>query len=257
MNASGGFTLEDYRRFCAVALELGFAFRTFDQPPGPGATVHLRHDVDNLPRAVLPLAELESKLGITSTYFFMLRHENYNLLADEASWVVRRVVELGHRLGLHVVLSGRQVEADGGLAEAIQADAQLVGRIGGAPVEVFSIHNPGLVEDMAIEVPGLVNAYSGPFFEDIDYLSESHLHWRHGLPEDVLAAGGPVPYQILVHPYSYVEDLRDDRQLLLRFLADRVADLLVVNQDHHPTLGPDPIDLVEVGHSFVSGGGRR
>ncbi len=243
-----------YERFLTQAEALGFRFLPFVEPPGPGATIHLRHDVDNLPKAAVPMAEREHDLGVQSTYFFMLRHENYNLFDAESGTAVRRVLELGHRLGLHVVLGPEEIGRRGGLAEAIRADAELLGTVADTKPEAFSFHNPGLADGITVEVAGLVNTYAPPFFGDITYLSESNMTWRHGPPEEVLALGGPVAYQILVHPYSYVDDLRDDRQLLLHFLAARLVTMLDVNQDHHPTLGPAPVDLAEVGRYLQTPG---
>jgi hypothetical protein len=250
----GPFTMARYRHFLARALELSFEFRTFDQPPGPGATVHLRHDVDNSPVAAVPMAEAEAAAGVRSTYLFMVRHENYNLLAAQPAAAVRRVAALGHAVGLHVVLSADEVARAGGVAQAVAADAEVVAQVAGRPVGVFSFHNPqvlgrhpALVGQPDVAVEGLVNAYGPPFFGPIRYLSESNMRWREGPPEEVLARGGPVPYQILVHPYSYVDDLRDDRQLLLHFVAERVGELLAVGQADQATLGSDPIDRAEVG----------
>ncbi|MFO7574909.1 MAG: hypothetical protein R6W67_07105 [Bacteroidales bacterium] len=60
-----------------------------------GKCVILRHDVDARPMNALKCARLESKMGITGTYYFRIHPKSY----DET--VIRTIHGLGHEIGYH------------------------------------------------------------------------------------------------------------------------------------------------------------
>ena len=246
----GTFTLDAYRRFLDVAVDRGFGFRTFHQAPGPGRTIHLRHDLDNSVDAAVTMAELEAERGVTGTYFCMLRSANYNALDPRSVRGMTRIADLGHEVGLHYW----GLDGDGGPARAgaVRRDCELLGRVLSRPVDVFSFHNPGLAEDFALDVPGLVNVYAPAFFAEVTYLSESNMGWRDGPPEDHLVDERAGAFQILVHPFSYVGDLTSDRDVLLTFLELKCHELLAYNQAGVASLEADPVGVDEVG-AYLTG----
>src|SRR5947209_18661466 len=73
------FTPAHYREMLATALSQGYRFNLFGEPV-QGRTAYLRHDVDNSVGDALAMARIEHSLCIRSTYLFLLRSQNYNLL---------------------------------------------------------------------------------------------------------------------------------------------------------------------------------
>jgi len=63
--------------------------------------VILRHDVDRRPENALRMAEMESLLGICSTYYFRLTRNTFR--PD----IIRRVEALGHEIGYHYEVMDR------------------------------------------------------------------------------------------------------------------------------------------------------
>ena len=63
--------------------------------------VILRHDVDASLEAALKMAELENKINVSSTYFILLSSEFYNPFTLESSKIIKKILKLGHKLGLH------------------------------------------------------------------------------------------------------------------------------------------------------------
>ena len=69
------FTLRGYEELCATLLDSGYIPLTVYSYLRPGRQknnklVVLRHDIDRKPENALWMAELESELGIQSTYYF-------------------------------------------------------------------------------------------------------------------------------------------------------------------------------------------
>lgn len=61
-----------------------------------------RHDIDYSPLKALSLAEIEAKYGLKSTFFLLLRSPYYNALDRRTVGIVKRILSLGHDVGLHV-----------------------------------------------------------------------------------------------------------------------------------------------------------
>jgi hypothetical protein len=159
------------------------------------------------------MAELEAARGVSATYFLMTRSVFYNLASPEGDAAVRRLRELGHRVGLHAVHP--YVEVDDRFDP------------------VLAWHNPD-PEFMREPIDGLVNVMSPPWFDPEHYRSDSNQNWRGGDPAPALAAGEFEWLQLLTHPEIWAFDgatmretmesmLRAEREERLRQLAaDRI-----------------------------------
>jgi hypothetical protein len=250
------FTIADYESILEAAHAHGYRFTKFTDPtPAPGSqVVYLRHDIDNSIECALLMAELEAREGALSTYLVMVRSDNYNPFTGDNVSRLRQIRELGHDVGLHFAADEHEPAArETDLAACIAADAELLERALGTPVHVFSFHNPGESGDFTIEVPGLVNAYGNRFCADARYLSESNMRWPRGSPVDVLSSRQHPVVQILVHPLSYRDDFRSDRDVLLWFIRDVTERLLAVNVSQNRVLREQGLSLADVAGYLLDG----
>lgn len=73
-------------------------------PDADGRLIVLKHDIHHDMRRTLAMAEAEAAAGLHGLYFMMGPHElNAKFLDDPTTWErLRRIVDLGHRLGLHL-----------------------------------------------------------------------------------------------------------------------------------------------------------
>jgi len=179
-----------------------YRFAHFDHEPKAG-DIFLRHDVDLSLAAAVQMAELETERGVSATYFLMTRSVFYNLASHEGEATLRRLRELGHRVGLHAVHP--HVDFDDRFDP------------------VLAWHNPD--PDFVNEpLEGLVNVMSTPWFDRVHYRSDSNQHWRSGDPTDALAAGEFDWLQLLTHPEIWAfegETMRETMESML--VADRNA----------------------------------
>lgn len=76
------FTLNKYTQLLNALKQSGISF-------------NLRHDVDLLPENSLRIAQIESGLDLSATYYFRMVPESYN---EE---IIREIADLGHTIGYH------------------------------------------------------------------------------------------------------------------------------------------------------------
>ncbi len=207
---SCGFDLDHYRELIEAARAGGYRFAFFDREPELGDLL-LRHDVDLSLDAAVEFAELEAELGAQSTYFLMTRSVFYNLASPEGERALARLRELGHRVGLHAVWPGAELDA--------RFDP------------VIAWHNPD-PDFMSEPVDGAVNVMQASYFDPDHYRSDSNQHWRSGCPHEALAAGDFEWLQLLTHPEIWAYPGETMRETMLSMLdAERERDLLRLEKD--------------------------
>ncbi len=241
------FTREHYRAMLRTATASGYHFALFDEAVR-GRTIYLRHDVDNSIDDALTIAGIEADLAVRSSYLFLLRSRNYNLLSGDSIAKIRTIAAMGHAIGLHFSREPGDEPADAPLplTDRIRADGAIMAQAVALPIQLFSFHNPGERDDFQLDVPGLTNAYAAAFFRDIKYVSESNVRWREGCPCELFRSGGDAVLQILIHPMTYCDRLRTDRDALLYFLCRKLVELRDVNQAQNRTLRQQPIALGDI-----------
>jgi hypothetical protein len=165
----------------------------------------LRHDIDVSLDAALEMAAIEAALGVKATYFARVTGEFYNLFAPSGVTALRRLIALGHEVGLHfdaALLDDRFEVLD---AEATKECAWLES-LADAPVRILSFHRPAkslLGYDRALA--GRVNTYAPRYFHDIGYCSDSRGAFHHGEPLAHAAIAAGKALQLLIHPIWWGE----------------------------------------------------
>jgi hypothetical protein len=208
--ASCGFSLEHYRELLAAASAGGYRFSFFDHSPEAGDLL-LRHDVDLSLDAALRMAALEAEEGIPSTYFLMTQSVFYNLASPEGLRALNGLRELGHRVGLHAVWPGAELDE--------RFDP------------IVAWHNPD-PDYMSEPLDGAVNVMGRPYFDPDHYRSDSNQRWRFGCPHDELAQGEFEWLQLLVHPEIWVYPGRTMRETMNAMLdAERERRLAFLAED--------------------------
>lgn len=222
------FTYPGYVALLHALKARVYAFAGFAAAPDLLASgrrfVLLRHDVDFDLEKALQMAELEAQHDVTATYFLMVRSDHYNLFSGEGSQRVSRILELGHRCGLHfdpaAYPGSPGVEA---LAAACRREVQMLQDWFGGPIDIVSFHRPSelvLSGHPALSAP-LPHTYLPLFVRDIQYFSDSRGEWRFGHPCQGAAFAAGRPLHLLVHPIWWGDHPAAPVQLLDDFLRRR------------------------------------
>lgn len=204
MTPAADFSPDGYRRLIGSFLDTGYEVRNFDDVEQEKPHLILRHDVDQSLQAAAQLAKLEANIGVSSTYFVLLRTEMYNPLSRDGMDAMLAIRACGHRIGLHFDASLYDDDRDIFEAAAERECAILETALEEAVGDI-SFHRPvrsllGLPGRLA----GRLHVYDPVFYSDMAYCSDSRGGWGHGHPCDHTAFDAHKAMQLLTHPVWWV-----------------------------------------------------
>ena len=215
LKEAGGFSFFEYARIIEAYRPIIRDFATLnDDGFNDPEFCLIRHDIEfSLPKAVR-LAEIDSELGIQSTFFVQVKNGAYNPIALPNSKIVRKIRELSHFVGLHFYITGIEENDLGEVVRQLQFQTMVLEEVLGQTVSRFSYHRPPpwvLKLNLRSEMD-LLNAYDPKFFEmtegnnsakSIKYMSDSQHAWKYGHP--LAFRDKYKKFQILMHPDEWSE----------------------------------------------------
>lgn len=215
------YTQETYRQLLIALKEREYCFADFEEmfPSSyPGKVVYLRHDIDYSPVWALDFARINASQGVAGIFFFQLRSPIYNLLSYPILAIVKEIVRLGQRVGLHYTIAAENSTDDEALVAHITADYQNTLHHIKELSPVFSWHNPSLAPDILrrgldMNIPGMVSTYSRYFIEEVKYAADSNLRYSVEEFENIISNDYP-RLQLLFHPFQWMAGGNDMQQVL-------------------------------------------
>ncbi|MGZ5199269.1 MAG: hypothetical protein ACXWC4_05805 [Telluria sp.] len=184
--------------------------------------VHLRHDIDFSVTDAHQLALLESELGVTATYFFMLSSNTYNLLSKANRSLVKEIQSLHHEVALHFDPLAHE-DIDVGFATEKLAFEELFE----AKLKIVSLHRPGVfLQHNNRKLAGCRHTYEDTFVKEMTYISDSG---GRDIQQDMLQLahqGVDSPLHILLHPIWWTSKTASPTATLSDWL-ERNQDFLV------------------------------
>ncbi len=177
----------------------------YSETRGRNIYVLLRHDVEYSPEKALEMAKIENSLDIKSSYLFQVKSNAYNSLSLKNTNIIKRILELDHKVGLHFYV--RHIEANNWekLKDELIQQRNILKLVLGFKPDRFSYHRP---PDWVLTrsdnlICEMINMYGSNFFEftktprKIKYLSDSGHLFKYGHPLDDINFK---KIQILLHP---------------------------------------------------------
>jgi hypothetical protein len=202
-------------------LRQGFTFEKFLSPK-KSKVVHLRHDIDFSVKDAHELALVERELGVTSTYFFMLTSNTYNLLSKANQVLVREIKALNHEVALHFDPLAHD-DLDTGFA----AEKLIFEELFEAELKIVSLHRPGVfLERNNRKLAGCRHTYEDSFVREMTYLSDSAGRDVQQQLLELARGTGESPMHILLHPIWWTSTASTPTATLNNWL-DRNQDFLV------------------------------
>jgi|APLak6261663543_1056040.scaffolds.fasta_scaffold05089_3 hypothetical protein len=200
------FAKKTYITLIKSAIESGFEFISFNEAKAKstqmGKHLLLRHDVDVSMEYAYEMAKIEAALRVKSTYFVMLRSPMYNLFSRHASACLRKIIELGHGIGVHYDASYTQ-GSEKEFKEWLQFEIRILSEMSGVAVDAFSFHQPSqFIIDKQISLNGLINTYNTTQISGYKYISDSNRVWKELDPFSALQSYDKV--QLLIHPIWWI-----------------------------------------------------
>ena len=197
------FTVEHYKSILEAALRR-YQFRFLSDEPAREPHIIWRHDLDASVHQGLNLARIESEYGVRSTYFVRIHGEFYNPFESGTHDMLKRIVGMNHRLGLH--FEGEfygKIRDRGHLEGLLLREKRTLEEWFGVECTEFSFHNPqgagmlGFDEDAYC---GMANSYGRTIKNSYKYVSDSNGYWRHDRLYDVVSGGEHARLHVLTHP---------------------------------------------------------
>lgn len=197
------FTYKAYKNLIKTLRELDYKFCTYNEIYNCNRGVLLRHDVDFDLGKALEMAIIEKELGVRSTYFILLSTDFYNVFSKESFEKIRKIMNLGHRIGLHFDEQRYLICSVDDIKKNVSYEVKILSELIGETIDAVSMHRPSqLILDSDIKFDGLINSYSSYHFKEIKYISDSRIKWGENVL-DVIKKNKYDKFHILVHPFSY------------------------------------------------------
>jgi hypothetical protein len=189
------FDIDGYKNLIKISKEK-YNFVKFNDVC-TNSIILLRHDVDVSPKLALEMAKLEHKLGVNSTFFFMVRSPFYNLFSRTNDNIVRQIIDMGHCIGLHY--DEGYYSKNISLQELVDSEILMLEKNFDTRINVVSFHQPSKkIIDNSIGIKQ-INTYDKSYFRDIKYVSDSNMILKDDII-DIITCGVYPKIQVLIHP---------------------------------------------------------
>ena len=203
------FTLKRYEEILISAISGGYDFINFEQIDKNSSPYNciLRHDIDVELLSCLPILEVERECNIKATYFLMLRSTAYNLLCIESKRIIERILEDGHKIGLHFMNEFYNDNSPSAVIKNILYEKSTLENELEVKINSFSFHQPSQeILNSQINIPSMVNTYRKDDMGDFYYMSDTNMRWREEHPIDIFTKKLHSNLQLLIHPIWWTEN---------------------------------------------------
>jgi len=199
------FCRKGYVNLITCLKGLNYNFVTFNDFSSQDKQIILRHDVDFSLDDALKMARAESTVNISSTYFFLLGSEFYNLFSTVGKSTLMSITGLGHKIGLHFDAS---IYDESCMPSKILYERKILQDQAETPVKIFSFHR-GASSHLGAENGyfGMDCVYDKKFFRDIGYCSDSEGRWRYHHPLMHPCVQEKKSLQLLIHPIWWSSEI--------------------------------------------------
>lgn len=231
------FTYSSYSILVEKIRAKGYIFSGYSDCDQYKKNVIFRHDVDFSMKKAVDLANLESELGVKSTYFVLLSTDFYNIHSKYMMSCLEQIINLGHDLGLHfdeTKYNFRCIEELSG--KILQEIGILNKELGKDMIYAVSMHRPSeCFLNSNLSIHGVINSYSDKFFKDYKYVSDSRMNWKENI-FDIIDSEKYSKLHILTHPFWYSEKKETIEYKMERFLLSATKDRYQMMDDNFTNL---------------------
>ena len=202
-----------------------------------------RHDVDISMDAALATAKIEHEEGVKTTYFVHLHNEFYNLMEKETSDKVRKIINLGHEIGLHFDSHYYNIKNEEGLCEKLEFEKIFIENLFSIKLLVFSFHNTNefVMSCDDWQYSGMINTYAKYFKQNVEYCSDSWGRWRYKRMEDVIDENHP-RLHLLTHSEWWTEKVMSPIQKVRMYAKERMDFMVNYHINHYTKFNVPIID---------------
>ena len=209
--------VQGFRKLVNIFKEFNFEFVDFfSYKKATLPSIIFRHDIDFSLDDALTIASLEEKLGIKSTYFFMLTSNTYNAISLKNKNLIREIKEKGHSISLHF-----DPTAYLNMDKGFSSEKKIFEDIFDVEVKIVSLHRPRkFLENNNKTLEGSLHTYQDEFFKKMIYLSDSA---GSDIKKKLLKVNLSFPektIQMLTHPIWWTSYFNSPTEKLYKWLEE-------------------------------------
>tara|TARA_B100000965_G_C19255318_1_gene610579 strand:- start:66 stop:680 length:615 start_codon:yes stop_codon:yes gene_type:complete len=170
--------------------------------------------------SALKMATYEANQNFHSTYFILLRSEMYNIYSSYATEIIKRIINLGHRIGLHFDNSIYIDKESNSIDENCEKECSALESWFDIDITAISFHQPSkYFISLDKKIAGRINTYQSLYFKRIIYCSDSRGDWYYGNPLKLLKGKKNQSIQLLTHPIWWDTQAKIDPERRLEQFA--------------------------------------
>jgi hypothetical protein len=207
-----------YENFLRAFKDQGYQFCLFSELKESHKQIALRHDIDFDTNFALQSALIENRLGIKSTYFFLLRSNLYNIFSPQDYQNIQLIREMGHGVSIHFDPS---IYED--FHQGLQTEVKMFRDFFKLDVGIISLHRPNaFFQEFDAPIFGIEHTYQSKYFRDVKYISDSTGVWRFGHPFDTPEFAQQKSIHLLIHPIWWMLEGNTNLEKLRDYYLQRV-----------------------------------
>ena len=241
------FTFDFYGQIINTLRENGYEIADYSDYAKSPRTAILRHDIDFDIEKSAVMAEFEEKLGVSATYYVLLRSDFYNAFSYSSVQGLKKIMKLGGRIGLHfdeMCYPEAAGDADK-VRDLIIYERDILSDMLGEEITTVSMHQPSrAILDAEMDIPGMINSYRSEYFRDMKYVSDSCRCWREPVM-DIIKSREHDRLHILTHALWWGDEDRDIHDTLYSFVnsanVKRYDTLITQVKKYEKVLTPDEV----------------
>jgi hypothetical protein len=151
-----------------------------------------------------------------------LHGDFYNPLEKQNLANIKKIISLGHSVGLHFDTHFWEITTDVELEKYMKIDKSVLEFHLNQDVKVFSFHNTNkfVLSCDDEQYAGMLNPYSKYFKEQIGYCADSTGFWRYEILEDRLKEANDNILQVLIHDGMWSEIMLPPRRRVYKVIDD-------------------------------------
>lgn len=176
----------------------------------------LRHDVDFSLDYALRMAEIEAKNNLGSTYLILLHSQHYNALSEKNSSIIKKIVDLGHDIGLHY---DTRFLGDENIIDEIKNEVKILENITKTKIISLAQHDVTITGKIQAELSkDFIDARQEDIAKNTTYISDSVQNWRNGCMCTYVNKEKKI--QILTHPIWWCDEHIHRDRILEKFYEE-------------------------------------
>ena len=191
------FTYDEYRNILSYIKSKGNPIGSFRECPKFGPYVILRHDVDYSLIKAEEMARIDQELNIQSTFFVLLTSAYYNALSIKNTRIIKRIINMGHEIGLHYDCSGFHELPQDKCLSKIKEWAYILENVTSKQIISIAQHKPAET-DVEINTFDYLDAYNARFCKDMVYIRDSAMTFGNIELFKLIRQNSRI--QLLIHP---------------------------------------------------------